>query len=79
VASADRPTVSQIRLHALQEVLVMGDVEEQGQLRRWLVVCQRGAQAAVVGAAGMQGRKARRARFVRQAGAAVEPGCRRCR
>jgi hypothetical protein len=34
VASADRPTVSQIRLHALQEVLVMGDVEQQGQLRR---------------------------------------------
>ncbi|MNN38144.1 hypothetical protein D3C81_1521260 [compost metagenome] len=61
-------------LHALQEMLMVGDVEVQRQLRGlWFGRVQRHCQAAVIGAVGMQGRKPRGGCGVGQLRAAVEP------
>jgi hypothetical protein len=47
-------------LHALQEVLVMGDVQQQGQLRRIGLAFKQGrVQHAVVGAVIVDGRQPR--------------------
>ncbi|MNE64907.1 hypothetical protein D3C80_1603470 [compost metagenome] len=55
---------------------MVGDVEEQGQLRRtWGGIVQGDGQATVVDAVGLLGGQSGGLGCVRQRQAAVEPGC----